>query len=263
MVEITEALINAVEAGNVWVIVALGAITLIFKAKSIVTFWDDRRRIKLSQLKEALDCECIKGDTRKFLESELESEYYRLATGVKLEKEVREALIQTHQKCNGELRFDHFRRALSSCEFENGKLRVEISLFTKITGWYGAAVSLFSFISLLFVTLMFLSTFTKNFVESLQHFALGVPLAFISLMGVKQYLELYSAKLVKAEMDKQPSSSSINDKNNAQTMALPKGSQPTESELEGGSKNEKNKGNKRESQGESNREAENQRESVE
>ena len=129
MPDILFALINAIEEGNIWVMLTLGVLLVLFKAKGIVTFWDERRRIKLSHLKEALACDCIKGLTRQHLERELESEYYRLATGFKAEPQLRDAITRAHEKCKGELRFDHFRRASSCFHLKNGQLVVRLTRF--------------------------------------------------------------------------------------------------------------------------------------
>lgn len=205
MTEIITALVNAIEEGNLWVIIAFAGLLVLFRAKSIVTFWDERRRIKLSQLKEALACDCIKGDTRRFLEGELESEYYRLATGMKLEKEVREALINTHNKCNGELRFDHFRRARYCYQFEDGKLDVHISMLTKVSGQISAVIAmglmLFGFVCCLFGIIVFMSE-PYTAINSLALALASVGTAYY--IGL-HYLEYNSARLVKEEMGKQNS----------------------------------------------------------
>lgn len=205
MTEIITALVNAIEEGNLWVIIAFAGLLVLFRAKSIVTFWDERRRIKLSQLKEALACDCIKGDTRRFLEGELESEYYRLATGMKLEKEVREALINTHNKCNGELRFDHFRRARDNYRFEDGKLVVQLSTFTKVWGRISAviAVLLATFATLCLI--LALSLIIETPAKAAEFLAMGlITLGGAYFIGL-EFLEYNSTRLVKEEMGKQNS----------------------------------------------------------
>jgi len=55
-----------------------------------------------------------------------------MGKGIRLEKEIREALIQAHRSTTGELSFRHFKKSVPYISYTNGKLEVKISRFEKI-----------------------------------------------------------------------------------------------------------------------------------
>lgn len=84
---------------------AAGAVNI----KPILNFFTDRQKVKITKLEEAIECEVMDEITQKHLKEQLANEHYYRASGMRIEKEFRASLIEEHQKCNGELRFFHFK----------------------------------------------------------------------------------------------------------------------------------------------------------
>lgn len=100
--------------------------------KQIFDYYGEHKKSKINAITEALKSEYITGLTKMHLEETLATEHFRISTGIKLEKEFREALIKAHKETKGELSFRHFKRALYHIEYEAGKLHIKISRFDTI-----------------------------------------------------------------------------------------------------------------------------------
>ncbi|MCY7293873.1 hypothetical protein [Alteromonas sp. a30] len=203
MPDILFALINAIEDGNIWLMLTLGILLVLFKAKSIVTFWDERRRIKLSHLKEALQCECIKGLTRRHLERELESEYYRLATGFKAEPQLRDAITRAHERFEGELKFDHFRRASSCLRLVNGRLAVNISPMDRFLGFGSFILGVLFYLTGFAIFMVGIADVSDNFVEGARLLLEGGLWFVLGVICFIETLKFRSTVLIEKELSKQ------------------------------------------------------------
>lgn len=144
----------------------------IANSKTIVKFLENRKKARVTNLIEALKCDHITGLTKSHLEEELAAEHFKLSTGIRLEKEFREELIKAYHDANGQVRFDHYKRALPHMTYIDNILSVRVTWFDKIgvciNGFCGLALAIISFL------IMCLSFFEK-----------GVPLIqFLGRLGV-------------------------------------------------------------------------------
>lgn len=136
MKDILDELIKSLSNGNILLGIVIIAIAFIFNYKKIVMFLEERKKARIGKLIEALKCEYVTGLTKEHLQDELVTEYFKITTGIRLEKQFREAVIQAHKSTNGEISFAHFKRSLPHLFFENNSLRVEISQFEKASYWF-------------------------------------------------------------------------------------------------------------------------------
>lgn len=205
MTELFGLISKFISEENVWMVFVVIFVFLLFKTKTIVDFWDDRRRAKIGKIKEALACESISGLTRVHLESELEKEFCRLATGLSYEKEFREAIVKAHQKCKGEIGFRHFRRCQDNLRYEGGVLSIELGLWDKWKGNASLIGALFLYFAGFFLMITSFSLYTDDIGKLLKTFAMGalfIPFSF--WMGL-EYATYLSTKYVSKELAKQSS----------------------------------------------------------
>jgi hypothetical protein len=133
--DILQQLIGAVRDGNFLLVIVIVAVPLIFNFQKIVEFSEERKKARIVKLSEALNSPLITGLTKFHLEEELVTEQFKITTGIRLEKEIREAVIQAHINTKGELDFKHFKRALPHIFYKDLKLGVKISFFELASFW--------------------------------------------------------------------------------------------------------------------------------
>lgn len=95
------------------------------------------KNMRLKKLKAAVASSHVKGQTRKYLENELEAEHFKLSTGIYLERAFRERVIEIYQLAHGELSLLCFRQALPYMQYdnENKEVLIKITASDRITCW--------------------------------------------------------------------------------------------------------------------------------
>jgi len=150
-------------AGNYLVVVVLSILVAIWKLDNIVAFLEQRKKSKISMLKEALECQHLPPISKKHLEDELASEYYMLAIGIKITKKFQEVLLTTYYEVQNQINFMTFKRALPYLEDCNGKIAIKLKTKDHVSFWVN---NIFSF-TLLLCGLFFLSPFLAQKVNSI------------------------------------------------------------------------------------------------
>jgi len=184
---------------------AFACLFLIVNFKKIVEFLEDRKKARVANLVEALKCDQITGLTKSHLEEELAAEHFKLSTGIRLDKEFREELIKAYREANGEVRFDHYKRALPHLKFRDNTLSVRITWFERtgffINGFCGLVLAIIS------LPLMFLSYFGKEvtFIQFLGQFGIGALYMIIAFFFFYQILSVISARHINGELQKRES----------------------------------------------------------
>lgn len=200
MQEVLDNLIDSLNNGNILVAVVVVAVALVFNYKKIADFWDERKKTRISRLSDALKCAQVSGATRSHLESELAKEYFKITTGINLEKEFRETLIQTHRSTKGELSFVHFKRALPYLRFEDSKISVRISLFEKLGYIFNL---IFGYLMVFLGLILFIlpgQIKGINLVQALSIFGLGIFLIAVALFMLYQTFPVLSARLISVRL---------------------------------------------------------------
>mgnify|MGYP005869624949 CR=1 FL=1 len=205
MQEVLDKLIESLKNGNILLAAVVVVIALIFNYKKIADFLDERKKTRINRLSEALKCEQVKGTTKSHLESELAKEYFMMTTGIGLETEFREKLIQAHRNTKGELSFAHFKRALPHLRYEESEISVKISWFE----WIGYLFNLvFGYLTaLLGLILLILPGQIDgiNVVQALSIVGLGVFLTVVALFMIYQTFSVVSARMVEKQLKRKRS----------------------------------------------------------
>lgn len=206
MKDVLNWLVDSLKSGNFHIGIVIITVALAFNYKKIVEFIDDRKKAKLFKITEALACDHINGLTEEYLKEELATEHFKLATGVRLEKQFREAVIKAHKSARGKISFMHFKRAIPYFSFQQGNLNVEISKFEEARYWFnfclGLAAAFFGLITMVLLS----QTSSFNFVHFVGSFGMGALLIVASLFLFSETFPVASAK----KIDKALSSTASN-----------------------------------------------------
>ena len=113
--------------------------------KPLKSFWYDISRSRLNKLKEAYDFTGHDDNTRKFLETSLSEEYFKLTTGLSLGFGYQEKLMELYLKDNAPVAFHHYKNIQP---IKIPKLFQIIGYFQEILGFYLLGSSALIFINL-------------------------------------------------------------------------------------------------------------------
>ena len=205
----SDALINNLfqdlREGNITIVLTMIGIFIIFNWKKIVDYYGEHKKSKINAIIEALKCEYVDGSTKAHLEESLATEHFRISTGIKLEKEFREALIKAHKETKGELSFKHFKRALPNLEYSAKKLHIKISWLDKIfciINWICAFVLIITAIAVCYT--MFIHRTEVDWIQILRitpSIIICFLMAFIALL---QTLPIVSAGIIRSYCKEHP-----------------------------------------------------------
>ena len=193
--DILKWLTDSLNNGNLLVAFLVVVIAFIFHYKKIVDFFEERRRAKISRLLEARNCEYLSELAKERIQEELATEYFKLATGVRLEKNAREILLRTAARCSENVDFVHFKRAIPHMRFSGKRLKVEISKYAVVGHWFNLIFGLF----LVIVGLGFVGFIPYLVSGSKQFLVFFVEAAFFIFFGmfmISESFSVFSARLI-------------------------------------------------------------------
>lgn len=138
MKDFMDKLVDSLSNGNYLLGIVIVVVAFIFNYKTIVDFWEERKKARISKLTDAVKCDFVSGLTESHLQEELATEHFKITTGIRLEKQFREAVIKAHQSTNGTVSFVHFKRAIPhfSYDGDSGNVTVCISKFELFIYWF-------------------------------------------------------------------------------------------------------------------------------
>lgn len=154
-------------------------------------------------MQEAATCTSLDEKFKGFVTHELQREYFLYIAKIAGEKQYRDRLFEIHKNSNGNLPFFHFRRASGFIKYENDDVIVKISAFDKFSYVFNA------FGAILFICLgwaFFMVPLTFKSTSAIQAFSfVGAGLAFlmVAMLFASQSIPFYSARKVKAEIERQ------------------------------------------------------------
>lgn len=216
MKDVLDKLIESLSNGNILLSVVIVAVAFVFNYKKIVEFLEERKKARITKLTEALKCDFVTGVTKEHLEEELATEQFKITTGIRLEKQFREAVIQAHKSANGELAFIHFKRALPHLLYEQNLLKVKVSLFERVNYWFNL---IFGFV-LAFSGLAFMVLPSQvaegSFVQIITTFGAGCFFFAISLFMLSQTFPVVSARKIENLVSNNSRNDSIQPSANAE-----------------------------------------------
>jgi hypothetical protein len=169
---------------------------LIFNHKKIFDLLDEIKKIRINKLKEALECDFLTGSTKSHLQEELINEYFRVSTGIRLEKQFREKLIKIHESTNGDLPFLIFKKALPHLNFKDGIITLNITIYDRVSYYFNLLFGVFfGLVGLIFV--MFPSQFDVRDIYSILFiYGLGFTFMALFILMISQTKTLLSAKKI-------------------------------------------------------------------
>jgi len=201
MEKILDPLIEGVNSGNYLVIAFIVVLTILFNLEKISNFLDSRNKVKIKFIEEAIKNPNVDGKTKLHLESLIEIEYFKSITGIYLEKEIREKLIQAHLKTNGELKFKHFKRAVPFLKYTESTLSIELGFWRNLEFLYnlvfGVIMILMGILSGILPVLSSETTST-NILLALSMAVVLVGFGFLMLM---QCVPVISARYVREALN--------------------------------------------------------------
>ncbi|GGW96688.1 hypothetical protein [Alteromonas halophila] len=195
-----DRIVSSIEEGNILVSVIIVVVAIIFNYKKIADYLEERKRARILKISEALGCEHVEGLTKEHLKEELATEHFKIATGLRLEKEFREAIISLHKKTKGNLGFFHFKRAMPHLEYKYSNLKVNLTRFDKAGFWFNLVFGcILTFLGLM--TFVVPAQIDKiRIVQIFIFIGLGALFFTIGLMMLTQTFPVRSAKLIQEEM---------------------------------------------------------------
>ena len=196
MDKLLEKLIESLTNGNILLVPVVIVFGLLINAKKIADFWEERKQARKTKITEALASELIVGETRKYFESELVREHFKLIDGLNLEGEHREALLSAHSQCKGEVKFLHFKRALPHLKFKDSRMIVQVSFWDKLFGLLNLLMGLFLVVfgSLLLFLIGQIPDITLS--KVLYVLIMGLVCLVFGLFFGAQSTSVYSAKVI-------------------------------------------------------------------
>lgn len=200
MKDILDILIESLNNGNILLGVVIVAVAFLFNYKKIVEFLEERKKERIAKLTEALNCDFVTGITKSHLEEELATEQFKITTGIRLEKQFREAVIQAHKSTNGELAFIHFKRALPHLFYDQQRLKVEISLFEKASYWFNLIFGFVLAFSGLALMVLPSQISGINLAQFITIFGLGCFFIATALFMIAQTFPVVSARKIEKHL---------------------------------------------------------------
>jgi len=195
-------LLEGITSGNIFTVAIIMAVAIVFNLEKIFRFIDSRKKVKIKLIEESLNNSHIKDNTKAYLEGLIETEYFKSITGIYIEKEIREAILQAYNNSNGELKFKHFKRAIPYTEYKDSNLSIHISKLSIIGFIYNIV---FGFLMVVAALVFFMiPAFTANItaIKILSLYGLGVFIVLLGSVMLIQALPVISAKYVRESLKK-------------------------------------------------------------
>lgn len=208
--ELIKPLIESAQRGDVLLLVAVLFVVVIANFARIDRFFMDRKKVRLKGIEEALRSGRLDAPSSECLKEQAATEHFYVATGIRLERAPRQALLRVYEKSAGALRFAHFKRAVPHYDYKDGQLEVRVGAFERLWMWVGLGFGIPVFIlSLpLFFVVLYLTLFQGADLWS--QLPTTLLIVFIGMWTFIQSLPAYSARLVQKEMKRQIEDQDVN-----------------------------------------------------
>jgi len=139
------------------VIVAMALIPYWIK---VLKYFESCENARISDLTKALKCGLVKDLSKNHLEGELATAHFKRCTGIRLENEPREMLLQLYKDNKEKLKFPQLKRALPYIVFSDDGISIHVSAMERIFYWSNLLASMvLIFLGALLVIISILSRF--------------------------------------------------------------------------------------------------------
>lgn len=207
MIEVTNKLMAELSSGNItWLVLFLcGGIIwhCITNFKQIQDYLHARRKQQVDRLIETLKCEHLDESFKKFLQNQLNKEYWYFVTDISTEGKYRDLIISLYNSSMGELSFNHFRRANRHLKFADGKVSVVLKWHDTFGYYMNFCIAIFSGVAGLLICLSPVIIQPDNLMQIIPVLALGAFSIMIALFSLSQTAAVYSARVIKQLIDNQ------------------------------------------------------------
>ena len=197
--------IQAVDNNYFIVIPIIMTIYILINIKQVLSFFHDLKRSKIKKITEALGSNYLTQNTREFIQKELENEYFKLVTGIYIEKPFREELLKIHTESNGNISFWKIKQAFKYIFFFDSKVEIKITRCDELEKWFHFLFFLGLLISTIFFCSIPLITEDKfTFIQVVLIILFGILSFTCSLWALMQASRLTIAKNIQKILNKQP-----------------------------------------------------------
>lgn len=200
-----ETITKLIQEGKNPLVIAVSIIfALIFNIKNSYDFLDSFSKRKLTVLKDFVGEKGVTGSTKEVVQEELNSILFQYATGMKVDKRLRERIIDLHESTSGRLTYVDFQRARSFLEVrQDGTLGVRKFTLLDKGGYYLCYVASWFFWFVTAMAVVMLIFFPINELRLQLAIFLCAPLFFIlALLIFSQTFPLSGARKIKDEIHK-------------------------------------------------------------
>ena len=211
MIEVTNKLMDELSSGNItWLVLFLSGGIIwhcIRNFTQIQDFLHARRRQQVDRLIETLKCEHLDEPFKKFLQSQLNREYWYYVTDISTENKYRDLIISLYNSSLGELSFNHFRRAHRHLKFADGKVSVILKWHDTFGYYMNFGIAIFFGLAGFLICLSPAVVQPENLMQIIPIIALGGFSIVIALFSLSQTAAVYSARVIKKLIDNQSAQS--------------------------------------------------------
>lgn len=195
--KILELISSLVQAGNYIGVILFILVLIAFKFNSIVAFIESRKKVKITRFTDTLGCEYLSELSKKHIQDELASEYYFIATGIRVNKMFRESLIETYYKTQNKLNFDVYKRAISYLSNDNDQMIVKINWIDYLKFWLNVFISLILVLLGAFFLNLSFSPKLENIYDILTLLGFSAFFYLFALFTISQNSSFLAAKRIK------------------------------------------------------------------
>lgn len=202
MIELADKIAEMVQSGNILWLAVIAVIAFATKLSKLLEFLESRKKAQIARLMDASKCEHLDQNFKDFLSHEIQREYFLYVAKIAAEKQYRDKLFEIHKRANGNLPFFHFKRASSHLKFEDGQVSVKITKCDIVSGFFSLGIALFfGFIGL---AMFMMPAFIKPIavIQAFTFYGLGAFFVAMAILFSFQTFPLYSAKLIRNELQK-------------------------------------------------------------
>jgi hypothetical protein len=191
------------ENGIIGVLI-LVALALIMNAQKIITFLDSNKKRRVNLLSEIASNDLVDDSIKAHIKNEINSEYFKIAHGVYLDKNKIITIIETHKKLNNIVPFRAFINANRLILAENDSFSLNIKTKDKVSYILNNIISFLLFtISPFLVALAGVNMTIYNEVSSsLALLGLALFSITVSIFVLSSSRDYSSAKLIEGELIK-------------------------------------------------------------
>jgi hypothetical protein len=208
LLEFAKILVGLIQSGDsfalVILIVSLFLAAFLINCSKILDFFEGRKKLQIKRLQEAINCEHLDVELKEFLVGEIQREYFRYFTGIVVDKQYRDKLLEIHLNSNGNLPFYNFSRASSYLIFHNNDVSVHIGTLEIVFYWFNMFLATISglFFVYLFMLPLYITPKPKAFMMVAPIYVYSIFFLALAIIFLVQKFPMVSAKLIRRELEK-------------------------------------------------------------